>query len=369
MLGRNADRRVGGDPDVRKEEMLMRTIVRAALGCSLLLSISLVGCTDEGVDSSIGVSVTALDTYDDYQAAAAGRVRFSLSLLDNGNLVDIAARPVNDLVGVPDHWVRMQPRGTEIIDLVREPRDPAQDEWSQPIDLRHFDELGRPVAEATYQLLDVQMTLDGEISHHKALEVCWAASGFCTVMDPAVLQLSAFAKMRQELVAGGWQPISETPVGETFNLESGSRVAQVCSLNSHPTWGGITYTWSGFTVTYKNVFGVTLVSKYLAGQQVGVSCYISSGACRSSGNGYSFASSCSATLGYNCSCANSGNNWGTTQPATRSISETKCTHAFAGNTSISFSWKGTGGSLSLVWNTNGSVDASGGQVYDACSWH
>lgn len=347
----------------------MRTIVHAALGCSLLLSMSLAGCTDEGAEPSTGVSATALDAYASYQAAAAGRVGFSLSLLDAGGLADIAARPVNDLVGVPDHWVRMQPRGAEIAALVREARDPAQDEWSRPIDLRHFDELGRPVAEATYQLLDVQMTLDGERSQHKALEVCWAASGFCTVMDPVVLQLSAFAEARQGMVAGGWRPLIEAPVGETFDLAPGPRATAVCSLNSHPTWGGVTYTWSGYTLNYKDIFGITLVSKYLGGQQVGVSCYVSNGSCFSSGNGYSFASSCSATLGYNCNCENSGTNSGSTQPATRSISETKCTHAFLGNVSISFQWQGTGANLSLVWNTNGSVDSNGGQVYDACSWH
>ena len=318
----------------------MKSMTHAAVGYSLLLSALLAGCaTSEDAGPPTGASVTALAAYEHYQGAAGGRVEFSVSMLDRGNLADIAARPVNDLVGVPDHWVRMQPRGTDIVDLALEPRDPAQDEWSKPIDLRHFNEIGRPVAEATYQLLDVQMTLDGQRSRHKALEVCWAASGFCTVMDPVVLQLSSFADAREALISSGWQPVTSELTGENFG--TGPRLTQVCSLNSHPTWGGITYTWSGRTVTYKDVFGITLVSKYLAGQQVGISCYVSAGACRSSGNGYSFASSCSATLGYNCSCSNSGNNWGSTQPSTRSISETKCTHAFAGNTSISFSWTST----------------------------
>jgi hypothetical protein len=346
----------------------MRKAVRLAFGCSLL---SLAACGGDGVGTSIGVSPSALSTYDHYQSAASGRIRFSLDLVQKGSLADLAAVPVNDLLGVPGHWVRMEQSGATITNLVREPRDPAQDEWSRPVDLRLFEALGRPLSQATYQLLSVHMTLDEQPFEHRALEACWASQSFCIVMDPVVLQLSAFAESRQALVAERWHPVDTAPLGKVQDRGDGTVTAQasVCSLNSHPTWGGITYTWNGFTVNYKNVFGVTLVSKYLAGQQVGVSCYVSGSSCRSSGNGYSFASSCSATLGYNCTCENSGNNSGSTQPATRSISETRCTHAFAGNTSISFQWKGTGASLALVWNTNGSVDASGGQAYEACSWH
>jgi hypothetical protein len=264
----------------------------------------------------------------------------------------------------------MQQRGTDIVDVVREPRNPALDEWSQVIDLHRFDQIGRPLIEGTYQLLSVRMTLDGEVSEHKALEACWAAHDYCIVMDPVVQQLSSFAESRRNLLAADWK-ISTVPTGEVFNNTGGSNIllTTACSLNSHPTWGGITYTWGAWTATYTDVFGITLVSKHLGAQQTGISCYIANGACRSSGNGYSFDSSCSATLGYNCTCSNSGNASGSTQPATRDWAETKCTHAFSGNTSISFSWQGTGSNLSLVWNTNGSVDSNGGQAFDACSFH
>jgi hypothetical protein len=376
MTGRLLDRPFAGDW-ARERGCHARKSIHLALGCTFLL----IGCGSDGVDDDASTSAsttsmaqttyasTAQTTYTHYQSAAAGRVQFVVTPLDRGKLTDIADRPVNDLVGIPDHWVRMQQRGTDIVDVVRELRNPALDEWSQAIDLHRFDQIGHPLAEGTYQLLSVRMTLDGEVSEHKALEACWAVQDYCIVMDPVVQQLSSFAESRRDLLAAGWK-VSIVPAGEVFtNTGDHAALTSVCSLNSHPTWGGITYTWSAWTATYKDIFGITLVSKYLAGQQTGISCYVSSGACRSSGNGYSFASSCSATLGYNCSCDNSGTASGSTQPATRAWSETKCTHAFAGNTSISFSWQGVGSSLSLVWNTNGSVDSNGGQAYDACSYH
>lgn len=335
-------------------------------------AVLLIGCggVSDGLDGDTrGVTGAALTSYTDYQSATAGRVQFAISSLERGNLTDIASRPVNDLIGVPDYSVRMQQRGTDIIDVVREPRNQAIDEWSQDIDLHRFDQIGRPLAEGTYQLLSVRMTLDGEVSEHKALEACWAAQDYCIVMDPVVQQLSSFAESRRDLLAAGWK-VNAVPTSEFATHTSGATPqATVCSLNSRPTAGGITYTWSAYSVAYKDVFGITLVSKHLGGQQTGISCFISNGACRSSGNGFSSSSSCSATLGYNCNCANSGNVSGSTQPQTRDWAETKCTHAFAGNTSISFEFKGTGASLSLVWNTNGSVDSNGGQAFDACSFH
>ena len=323
-----------------------------------------------GVDEGLtGVTETALTSYTDYQSATAGRVEFAVSSLKRGNLTDIASRPVNDLIGVPDYSVRMQQRGTDIVDVVREPRNLAIDEWSHDIDLHRFDQIGRPLAEGTYDLLSVRMTLDGEVSEHKALEVCWAAQDYCIVMDPVVQQLSSFVESRRNLLAAGWK-VNAVPTSEFASHPSGATASStVCSLNSRPTAGGITFTWGAYSVSYKDVFGITLVSKSLGAQQTGISCFISNGACRSSGNGFSSSSSCSATLGYNCNCSNSGNVAGSTQPQTRDWAETKCTHAFAGNTSISFSFKGTGASLSLVWNTNGSVDSNGGQAFDACSFH
>lgn len=343
----------------------MQKSILLALGCNVLL----IGCAGDSVDvDTDGIIGSALTTYAQYQSATDGRVQFVVTSLQRGNLTNIASSPVNNLVGIPDYWVRMQQRGTEIIDVVREPRDPALDEWSQGVDLHRFDQIGHPLAGGTYQLLSVRMTLDGEVSEHKALEACWAAQDYCIVMDPVVQQLSSFAESRRDLLAAGWK-VSAVPTGEVFHEAGALSATGVCSLNSHPTWGGITYTWSAWTATYKDIFGITLVSKYMGAQQTGISCYVSNGSCLSSANGYSATSSCSATLGYNCNCANSGNVSGSTEPATRDWAETTCTHAFAGNVSISFSWQGTGASLSLVWNTNGSVDSNGGEAYDACSYH
>jgi hypothetical protein len=122
-------------------------------------------------------------------------------------------------------------------------------------------------------------------------------------------------------------------------------------------------------VNYKDIFGITLVHKSLGGQQAGISCYVSSGACHSSGFGYSNDSSCYGNLGYSCACAETGVQRGTTGSTTRTWAQTKCTHKLIGSASVSWSRNGVGSGFSISWNTNGGVDANGGSILDACSWH
>lgn len=328
--------------------------------------LALVGCGSAPVTGDTDATASAEAVYASYQAGAKDRVQFTVSELGRGPLATLAGQPVNELLGVPNYWLRMEQSGTEIADLARTPRDPATDEWRQPILLGRFEELGRPLGEGTYELLGVRMTLDGQATEHRALRVCWAAQSFCTVMDPVVNQLSAFAETRARLLAEGWGVKVEEEL-----VKPGDRGAQatVCSLNSNPSLTRRALTKGGYTLQYKNVFGVVLVQKNMGAQQAGISCYVSSGACRSSGYGYSYTSSCSTFLGYNCDCANTGSLDGTSQPATRAWSETRCAHSLVLAADVSFSVNGTGANFSINWTTAGSVDSNGGQIYDSCAYH
>jgi len=325
----------------------------------------LAGCGAPGAGDP-GATASAQAVYASYQAGAHDRVQFVVSELERGPLTAIAGRTVNDLLGVPDYWLHMEQRGTEITAVARTPRDPSSDEWRQPIQLGRFEELGRPLAEGTYALLGVHVALDGVDSEHRALEVCWPAQGFCTIMDPVVNQLSAFAANRARLLAEGWA----VKVAEE-GLKPGERGTQttICSLNSNPAATRRSLTWGAYTLDYKDIFGITLVHKYMGGQQVGVACYVSGTSCFSSGFGYSNASSCYGNLGYNCDCDNTGNQDGSTQPSTRSWSETRCSHQLVLNANVSWTIQGVGSGFNISWTTSGSVDANGGQLYDACSYH
>jgi hypothetical protein len=334
------------------------------------MSLTAVGCggvqgEPEAPPAEFAQGSYAEKVYASYAEAAGGRISLSVRPLASGWMKEIAGRPVNETLGVPETQVRMQSRGTEIVSLQRAGRE-AGDEWLRPIDLAGFERLGYPVEQGTYRLLGVDVQLDGSQSQHQALELCWAAQGHCIVMDPVLYQLDAFAQTRRELLAQGWKPVKELSGGPG---EGQVKAMAVCTLNGYPTSATVRITYPAYWVEYKNVFGMVLVRKDLGGQQAGVSCYVSNGQCLSSGFGYSNTSSCYGTLGYTCDCENTGNLVGTTQPATKSWSESKCSHVWAGTANVSWTIEGVGSGFSVQWNTNGGVDSNGGQIYDSCSWH
>lgn len=299
--------------------------------------------------------------YRSYADAAGGQVAFDVVTVDQGRLQDIAATPADQLLGVPAEWLRMDARGTEITALGWEARDAARDEWTGSVDLGQFEALGWPVAEADYRLLDVSVRLSGAVAqNHQALEVCWSERSRCIVMDPVVLQADGYYHDRQRLLAEGW-------AAEEQVVKAGGS----CTLNSNPTATGRQLTYPGYWVEYKNIFGVVLVRKDMGWQQVGVACYVSGDSCKSSGYGYSDTSSCFANLGYTCDCDNTGNQIGTSADgsSTKSWSEAKCAHRAFLSASASWTIEGVGSGFNINWDTAGSVDTNGGQLYDACSWH
>ena len=219
-----------------------------------------------------------------------------------------------------------------------------------------FDKVGYPVQQGQYRLLEIGVGLGTETTTHEALEFCWPKQGHCVVLDPAVTFLDTMVQNRRRLQAEGWNvKIKLNPVTSK----------STCQLASHRGYIGITYTWGAYTVTYKDIFGVTLVQKSLGGQQSGLRCDSS---CHPAPYGYSNSSSCYGNLGYTCACGNafgSGNTGGTG----KSISETKCTHQLftASQASVSIKDNFTA-SVSLNWTVNGGVDSNGGSFLDTCGF-
>ncbi|HWN71813.1 MAG TPA: hypothetical protein VNM90_29445, partial [Haliangium sp.] len=167
----------------------------------------MIGCTTESEPTHGERVAYAESVYAHYEAAASAHIELDVTTLQTGNLEDIATVDAGDLLGVPGTWIRMEQRGTEITAVHREPRDPMQDEWQQPVDLREFEKLGYPLADGTYRLLAVIARVDGAPATHHALEACWARARHCIVIDPVLLQADSFMHQRQRLLAEGWAPI------------------------------------------------------------------------------------------------------------------------------------------------------------------
>ncbi|WP_428266478.1 hypothetical protein [Haliangium sp.] len=344
------------------------------LGLSLLATVLLGGCAAEDSQQPVyGETIAyAEGVYGNYEAAAGERIGFTVDTVERGHLNDIAEIPVNDLLGVPEQWIRMSSRGTDIVGVTREARDSMEDEWQADILLEEFETLGRSLDDATYRVLSVGVAFEGESRAHRALEVCWARDGYCIVMDPVVLQADAFSHQRERLAAEGWAPMELLDVPEGELQAQAVTAAGTCSLNSNPGFTRITANYPGYAIEYKNVFGMVLVRKDVGAQQAGVSCFVNgAGACVSSGFGFSSTSSCFGNLGYTCDCENTGNQIGNSADgsATKTWAETRCAHRAFLSASVAFSRNGEGVNFNIQWDTAGSVDTNGGQLFDSCGFH
>lgn len=354
----------------------MRTLLAHRLAPLSLFTALAAGCVaGDAPGSTYGEDIAyAEGVYASYEDAAGGRITLDVSAVDSGALDDLAGIDLAELLGVPATWIRMNQRGTEIAELVREARDPAGDEWRARIDLRTFEDLGYPLAGGVYRILAVTADLDGAAQTHRALEACWPRAAHCIVMDPVLLQADAFRHARARLLAEGWQPIEESAFEpqDPKQLPLAVTAAGACTLNSSPAHTKISITYPAYAIEYKNIFGMVLVRKDIGGQQAGVSCFVNgAGQCVSSGFGFSNASSCFANLGYTCECDNTGNQVGTSTDgsSTQSWAETRCTHRAFLDANVSWSREGVGSSFAIRWDTAGSEDANGGQIFDSCSFH
>jgi hypothetical protein len=354
----------------------MRTLTAHRLAPLSLVTALAAGCVaGDAPETTYGEDIAyAEGVYASYEAAAGGRIELDVTAVDGGALQDLAGVDVAGLLGVPATWIRMSQRGTEITELVREPRDPAADEWRARLDLRAFEDLGYPLAEGAYRIVSVTATIDDVARTHRALEACWPRAAHCIVMDPVLLQADAFRQTRARLLAEGWQPIEDTAFEpqDLKALPGAVTAAGACTLNSNPGFTRISITYPAYAIEYRNVFGMVLVRKDIGGQQAGVACFVNgAGQCVSSGFGFSNASSCFGNIGYTCDCDNTGNQVGTSSDgsSTQSWAETRCAHRAFLDSSVSWTREGVGSSFAIRWDTAGSEDANGGQIFDSCSFH
>lgn len=310
-----------------------------------------------------GDSSYAEGIYRDFAMASGQRTSFDVRTVSTGPLRKLEGKSFAQLVGTPRYQLGfeetrasriMNPKFSPIFSLNRTELDAG---------VEGFDVVGLPVSKGIYRTLAVQVTVDGQIRTHRALEMCWAAQDHCVIYDPQIEFLDSVVNNYRIAKAEGYAPrIQEqapvqAPIGEVGTLA-------VCRLASNLNIIGRSLTWGARTVNYKNIYGITLVSKNLAGQQTGITCNSS---CNPAMYGYSNQSSASGTLGYSATCGNK-HSTGTTGRSGKAISETKCTHTFTGSARANVTVQGTGYGINLAWDTNGGIDSSGGALTDTCGY-
>ena len=299
--------------------------------------------------------------YADFSTASDSAVSFDVRTVASGPMKRLEGKSFAELTGEPIYRLGFEETRSSRIQGPRfEPLSAQIDRSELEGGVEGFDVVGLPVDRGTYRVLLVRATAGSDSREHRALEFCWKAQDHCVVYDPQIEFLDSVVNNYRTAKAEGYAP----RIQEQSASSDGVSTQAVCRLASNINIIGRSLTWSARTVTYKNVYGMTLVSKSLGGQQVGITCNSS---CYPSMYGYSNASSAWGSLGYSTDCG-----WrhgtGTTGRKGKAVSEGKCTHTFAGTARADVTLKGTGSGIYLEWSTNGGVDGSGGALTDTCGY-
>lgn len=300
--------------------------------------------------------------YAEFAAGTVEKISFQLTTLDHGPLTSLQSIAFNSLLTAPPYRVETSDHGTELLNpRFFVPETPEYNLHDMSSSVEGFQATGYPVTEGTYRRLSVTGTIGSESRQWESLEFCWAGLGHCAVLDPVVVFLQSKVDNRLRLAAEGWEPqVTLSGEGEGILTPAGR-----CGLSSHHNWIGETITWKAYTVKYKDIFGLTLVTKHLGLQQYGTSCDVN---CRPAPFSRSDGSSANGTAGWTTACARTGGATGHTGRTSRSIGETKCTHKFVQHASASVTIKGSGASISADWTLGGGVDSNGGVYTDTCGY-
>ncbi len=300
--------------------------------------------------------------YAEYAAGAGKQILFEVETLASGRLAEIAQISFGELIAVPAYRIEAEEFGTQL----RNPHFTTADQKAADLtDLEatawDFEEIGYPLEMGVYRLLGVGVAIDSTIREHEALEFCWPELGHCAVLDSAIPFLQSIVSNRLRLSAEGWGPRLVVERRDDALVPEKT----YCGFASHPDWTNYYYYWSGYTVQYKNIFGTTLVEKFLGSQKAGLACDTN---CYPAPYGHSNSSSCWGTLGWTCAC-DSAFGYGTTNRTGKWIAETKCTHQWVQSAKASATVKDMGSaSVDITWTLGGGVDANGGYILDTCMW-
>ncbi|MEO8672908.1 MAG: hypothetical protein ABI411_16435 [Tahibacter sp.] len=330
-----------------------RLVSPLAAALALILAAPLSAANQEGYAERL---------YADY-AAAGSDVSFDVTETASGALKELSGLTLARVAG-PTTYALESSEGALTLSDVKIVNDSARaDSGEADLSIDGFDSAGWPIAEGTYRNLAIRVSVGKDVQSHNAVEFCWAAKNHCVVYDPNILFLDSIVNGQRELKASGWAPVRQYERAEP--LAGSKATASHCGLASNPNNIGYSLTWGAYTRKYKNVYGITMVTKNLGSQQSGIRCTSS---CNVAPFGYSNSSSAFANIPFSVDCGHAFGS-GTTGHTGKFDSETKCAHrlTFSAKADASVEHYGSA-SVDIKWDTTGSIDSNGGHMIDTCGY-
>ncbi len=299
--------------------------------------------------------------YRDYVAMSQGTVQVELSARAAGPLDTLAGKDMLSLTGAPQHSLLFDdetdfrvPRAA-YVEINRE--DLYLQDLAATVD--GFAKVGYPLELGDYRLLEVSTRIDGERLQHTAVEFCWNSLGHCVVFDPSIDFLDSTVNSYRAARAEGWA----LQIHEETDLELGeTRSKARCGLASNPNTTSRSFSRGSRTVTYKNLYGMTMVQKSVGAVQAGLRC---SSTCAPSPFGYANASSAWSNIPFSVQCGNRVNS-GTSGGRGKFVSKSGCAHRTVLGAKFSATAKGVGLSADVSIDATGSIDMNGTEYIDTC---
>lgn len=305
--------------------------------------------------------------YGEYAAASGGAISFDLGVLETGPLNELAGQPISQFTGTPAYIVIVDNADLHLENVQILPVERVMtgylDDLSTMVD--GFAEVGFPLALGEYRLLQVRFKDGDDTREHIALEACWARQGHCVVFDPAIEFLDSEVNNLRSLRASGWAPqVFEEPAEWTLLPDGGDTISARCGLASNPNAISKSTTWGRRTRTYKNLLGITMVSKTIGEVRTGVRCDSS---CRPAPFGHSHNSSAWANVPFSVACG-AASRGGTSGSTGRYAGRSGCAHRTVLGAKFTATAKGVGLSVDVQIDSTGSVDVNGGVFQDSCRY-
>lgn len=305
----------------------------------------------------------AEDLYREYAAASGGALSFSLDTIESGPLAELAGQPVRHFTGTPDYIVIAENAGLSLAEVQLLPSVQVKTGYLEDLDatVDGFGDAGFPVSMGEYRMLSVTLKAGEASREHVALEACWHEQGHCVVFDPAIEFLDSEVNNLRALRAEGWAPQAHEEVA-AIEPDDATLKAGRCGLASRPNAIGFSWTWGRRTVKYKNLYGITMVSKTIGEVVTGVRCDAN---CKPATFGHSHNSSASANIPFSVQC-DAASRGGTSGSSGRYVGKSGCAHRTVLGAKFNATAKGVGLGVEVQIDSTGSVDQNGGSFQDAC---
>lgn len=301
--------------------------------------------------------------YRDYVAMSQGTVQIDVKAQTATPLDTLAGRDMLSLTGFPQHSLLVDDETDFRLPRAAYVETNREDLYLQDLaaTVDGFAKAGYPLELGDYRLLDVSTQIDGTRLRHTAIEFCWSSLSHCVVFDPSIDFLDSTVNSYRAARAEGWSlQIHED--GELDLVDGAAASKARCGLASNPSATARSYSRGSRTVTYKNLYGITMVQKTVGAVQAGLRC---SSTCAPSPFGYANASSAWSNIPFSVQCGNRANS-GTSGGRGKFVAKSGCAHRTVLGAKFSATAKGVGLSADVQINSTGSVDMNGTEYIDTC---